>query len=185
MQAFDHLAVLVSIVLGLGITQLLSGFGRWLEQRDAVRAHAPSILWAVFLLLAHIQTWWSMFGLRHFEDWSFLQFALLLSQPIVLYLLAHLVFPLSAPGLDLRGNFERQRPWFFGALLVLLAVSVLKDLLRHGHLPETANLVFHGVLFLVGTLALLTRRDAHQRWIAWIALAAMAAYIALLFRQLG
>lgn len=185
MQAFDHLAVLVSIVLGLGITQLLSGFGRWLEQRAAMRAYMPAIVWAVFLLLVHVQTWWSMFGLRGFEDWSFLQFALLLLQPIVLYLLAHLVFPLSAPALDLRTNFELQRPWFFGALLVLLAVSLLKDLARHGHLPEPANLVFHAVLSVVAIVALATRKDLPHRVLAWVALLAVAAYISLLFRELA
>jgi hypothetical protein len=185
MQAFDYLAVLISIVLGLGITQLLAGFGRWLEQRAAVRAYAPAIAWALFLLLVHIQTWWSMFGLRHFEDWSFLQFLLVLLQPIILYLLAYLVFPLSASTLDLRANFELQRPWFFGTLLVLLAVSLLKDLARHGHLPEPANLVFHGVLFVVGVAALATRRDPHHRIIAWVALLAIAAYISLLFRALA
>jgi hypothetical protein len=37
-DAFNYLAVLISIILGLGIAQLLSGFGRWIEQRRSFQA---------------------------------------------------------------------------------------------------------------------------------------------------
>lgn len=185
MEAFDYLAVLISIVLGLGITQLLAGFGRWLEQRATVRAHAPAVLWAAFLLLAHIQTWWSMFGLRHGTAWTFVQFFLVLLQPILLYLLAHLVFPLAGGGLDLRGNFVAQRRWFFGTFLLLLAASLGKDLVRHGRLPDAPNLAFHGVLAVIGGLGLATGGERAQHGLAWAALLLIGAYIALLFPSLA
>jgi hypothetical protein len=46
---------------------------------------------------------------------------------------------------DLRENFFHQRPWLFGLLIVLLGVSLLKDLVRSGSLPDPMNLGFHGV----------------------------------------
>jgi hypothetical protein len=46
MGAFEYLSVLISIVLGLGITQLLLGFSRWLEQRKSFRAYGPAIAWS-------------------------------------------------------------------------------------------------------------------------------------------
>lgn len=185
MEPFDYLAVLISIVLGLGITQLLSGFGRWLEQRASVRAHAPAVLWAAFLLLVHIQTWWAMFALRHWPDWTFIQFLLVLLQPILLYLLAHLVFPLAGGGLDLRGNFLAQRRWFFGTFLALLAVSLLKDLVRQGHLPGWPNLAFHGVLGVIGVLGMVAGGERVQRVLAGVALLLIGAYIAVLFPTLA
>ena len=55
MDAFSYLSVLLSIVLGLGITQLLQGFGRLMNARSRVRPYWPSLLWAVVLLVAHVQ----------------------------------------------------------------------------------------------------------------------------------
>jgi hypothetical protein len=108
-EAFEYLAVLLSIVLGLGITQLLAGFGRWLEQRRIFRPYWPSIAWGAFLLIVHVQTWWSMFGLRHWGSWSFLQFSVVLLQPAILFLLTILVFPsANASELDLRKTFLLQ-----------------------------------------------------------------------------
>ena len=74
MDQFNYLAVLISIILGLGITQLLSGFGRWIEHRATFRAYAPAICWAFVLLVIQVQCWWAMFGLREQTDWTFLKF---------------------------------------------------------------------------------------------------------------
>ncbi len=51
MEAFAHLSILISIILGLGIAELLSGFARTLEKRRVVRIYAPPILWALLLLV--------------------------------------------------------------------------------------------------------------------------------------
>ena len=182
MESFEYLSVLISIVLGLGITQLLLGFGRWLEQRKTMAAYAPAIVWAIVLVLSHVQTWWSMYGLRGYEDWFFLQFSFVLLQPITLFLLSTLVFPSpTAPQQDLRANFFEQRPWFFALLMVLLVVSILKDLVRTGSLPSPLNLGFHAVLFLIGVVGFVTNRESAQRWLAYAGLLVLLLYIAALF----
>src|SRR5262245_10261047 len=96
MDPFSYLAVLISIILGLGITQLLSGLGRLLQDRRRVKVYWPTIVWVGLLLVVHVQTWWAMFGLRTLSNWSFLAFLLVLLQPIVLFLLAALILPDSA-----------------------------------------------------------------------------------------
>jgi len=50
MSEFEYLAVLVSLVLGLGITHLLTGVGRMIHRRDEFRVDAAHLLWtgAVF-----------------------------------------------------------------------------------------------------------------------------------------
>ncbi len=185
MQPFDYLSVLISIVLGLGITQILQGFAAWLGQRDRFRAYSPAVLWAITLLVAHIQTWWSMFGMRHADEWTFLQFSAVLMQPAVLYMLSTLVLS-GAPGeADMRANFLHHRRWFFGFFLALLVVSLLKDVIRMGHLPAADNLAFHAVLFLIGGVGLASARDAIQRAVAVAALLAVVAYVALLFADLA
>jgi len=185
MDAFDYLAVLISIILGLGITQLLIGVGRWIEQRHALRAFSPAMIWAGILLLVHVQTWWSMFGLRFVPEWTFVQFTIVLLQPIVLFLLATIVLPSErAPVLDLRANYLGQRRWFFGLLGFLLVVSVVKDLLVTGSLPSGLNLAFHIGFLVVAIAALSTEREGAHRTISAVAAIAMLAYVALLFREL-
>ena len=186
MRPFDYLSVLLSIVLGLGITRLLSGLARWLEHRKEVRGYAPTLVWAVVLLLLHVQTWWAMFGLRFWPDWSFLQFSIVLAQPIVLYLLASLAMPSeSSPERDLRANFFHHRVVFFALVITLLVVSLVKDIVRQGHLPEWRNLAFHAAFFTTAALALATRRDLHQRILAMVGLILILAYVALLFAELA
>jgi len=185
MGAFEYLSVLLSIVLGLGITHLLLGFGRWLEQRDTFQAYEPALAWAAFLLLVHVQTWWTMFGYQGFEDWNFLQFSVVLLQPILLFLLAVVVFPGPNAGRpDLRENFLHQRPWFYGLLAALLVVSLLKDLVRDGHLPETPNLVFHGVFLAGAVIGWHSRRESVHRLLAYLGLLLFFGYIAVLFGDL-
>jgi hypothetical protein len=184
MEAFDYLSVLVSIILGLGITQLLSGFGTWLEQRQSFRAYGPAIAWAGFLLLVHVQTWWTMYGMRGFDSWNFLQFAVVLLQPIILYLLAVIVLPgPNAPQNDPRANFHMQRRWFFGLLMGIVVVSLLKDASRF-ELPDAANIGFHAIFFAIALIGFFSAREGVQRALAFGSFAAFGIYIALLFAEL-
>jgi hypothetical protein len=180
---FNYLAVFISMILGLGVAQLLSGFGRWVEQRASFRAYGPAIAWAGILLIVHVQTWWVLFGLRSRTGWTFLEFGTVLLQPILLFLLATLVLPGSAET-DLRANYFAQRRWFFGLLLALLVMSVLKDLLLDGHLPSLANLAFHAFLFVTAAIAIATDRETYHRAFAYTSIAFMALYITLLFARL-
>lgn len=127
-----------------------------------------------------------MFGMRHYVEWSFLQFSIVLLQPIFLLLLATFVLPGSgATDLDLRANYFAQRSWFFGLFLSLLMVSVVKDLVRSGSLPEPINLAFHAAMFVIGGSALVARRDLYHRVLAFVALLLIVAYISLLFAELA
>ncbi|HEY3948406.1 hypothetical protein [Phenylobacterium sp.] len=186
MQAFDYLSVLLSIVLGLGLTQLLSAVARWMELRHEVKPYAPAAIWAVFLMVVLVQTWWSMFGMRGRAAWSFLQFCVVLAQPTLLYLLTALALPgPQSEERDLERFFFRHRSWFFGLLMALLVVSVSKDLVLGHRLPSTPNLAFQAVFFIGAVVALVVRRNGVQLLIAIIALVLMLAYIATLFANLA
>ena len=185
MGAFDYLSVLVSIVLGLGITRLLMGFGRWVESRSEFHAFGPSLAWAGFLLLVHIETWWTMFGYMQHREWTFLQFVVVLLQPMVLFLMTLLVFPSSdSRRQDLRENFLHQRPWFFGLLVVLLIVSIMRDLVLGRTLPGAMNLAFHGIFFVAAIIGMTLKQERGHRSLAYSVLVVFVAYTVLLFFHL-
>lgn len=185
MTAFEYLSVLISIILGLGIAQLLAGVGRWIECRRSLQPFLPTVLWIGVLLLIHVQTWWTMFGLRGLTEWTFVKFAIVLLQPILLYLLATVASPaISDAGGSMRDSYFDRRPWFFGLLASLLAVSLGKDLLVSGALPGPMNLAFHGLFLAVAISGLVSRRLAVHHIGAVIVSIAIASYIALLFAEL-
>lgn len=186
MDAFAYLSVLISIILGLGITRLLTGLGHQIEFRGLVRGYWPALAWAIVLLLLHVQTWWSMFGMRAFEQWAFHDFAVVLLQPIVLYLLAVLVLPSpgTAASIDLKQHYHAQRRWFFGLFATLLIVSLVKDLALMGHLPDPVNLAFHLVFLGLSLAAIAIYRAWFHRAFAALMLMLFTTYIALLFPTL-
>ena len=185
MDEFSYLSVLISIILGLGMTQLLSGFARWIEQRETFRAYGPAMAWAAMLLLVHIQGWWSMFGMRHHRDWTFLEFVIVLLQPITLFLMSALVLPgANSPELDLRRNYFAQTRWLFGLMLALLVISVVKDVALNGELPEQANLAFHAFLFAMAAIGVATENETYHRAFAYSSAVFFTAYIGLLFARL-
>ena len=187
MDAFSYLSVLISIILGLGVTHLLSGVGRIIERRDNIEPYWPSFVWAAVLFILHVQTWWVMFGLRAHQGWTFGAFLVVLVQPAVLYLLAVLVFP---PGLgndapiDMRANYHRQAPWFFGLALLLLVQSIGRDLVISGALPNVVNVGAHIVFFALWAGAALTRRETYHGLVAVCTAVLFAVYVGLLFTTL-
>jgi hypothetical protein len=53
MNAFSYLSVLLSIIIGFGMTQVLTAMGRLIRHRAHVRFYWPSLLWAFTVLAIH------------------------------------------------------------------------------------------------------------------------------------
>jgi hypothetical protein len=91
MDQFSYLSVLLSIILGLAITQVLQGF-RGICSRSRVRMYWPVLLWAVGLGMC-VQGWWAMFDLRETSSGRSPTSPVVLLQTVFTYMLAALVFP--------------------------------------------------------------------------------------------
>ena len=143
-------------------------------------------MWAALLFLIDMQVWWAMYGLRLRRDWTFLAFGVVLAQTATLYLMAAVALPeqVDEDGTDLGVYFDRHHRWFFAFFLATLVVSVTKDLILSGRLPDPTNLAFHVVLGLGCVGGLLLRHRRAQGWLALGFTAGIIAYIALLFTRL-
>ena len=186
MNPFEFLSVLISIIVGLAITQLLSGAARLIQVRARVRPHATTLLWMATLLLLDTQIWWAAFFRRFTQDWNFFLFLFYLLMPILAFLLSYLVLPElgDEDEIDLVDNFNANRPWFFGIFALLLCASLAEQAIRVGSLQLDADVAFR-LLFLALSLAGATIRSARAHaWGAAIALALMCGYVAMLFLQL-
>jgi hypothetical protein len=186
MDAFSYLSVLISLILGLAITQVLKGFRGLMHARARVRGYWPTVLWGVLIIVISVQGWWSMFGLRHHEDWTFLEFSAVLAQTIVLYLLAALVLPdiFGDAQVDLREHYYDHRRWFFSLLVLLIATSLTKQLLIERKLPDPADLRFHVAFAATAISGIVVGRPRYHEFLAALGAVAIFAYIAFLFEHL-
>jgi len=187
MDAFSYLSVLLSIILGLAITQVLQGYRALLLARGRVRVSASVLIWSVLILLFAAQAWWASFGLRDRSHWDFLSFAVILLQMILLYMLAALVFPdIETSGtVDLNEHSDKYRRVFFGFLIAMLLTSVSKDLILDHRLPSPTNLGFHLLLIGFAIAGIVGRNHRLQVALAVASAIGFLAYVALLFALLS
>jgi hypothetical protein len=158
---FGHLSTLITIVLGLGITNLLTGLAVLIRTRSETTMYWPVTAWMGTLFLALVQNWWSMFVLRQITHWNFVAFFVVLMQPVLLFLPTALIVPKPSGGLrvDLRADFYRHTRWFFACLAGEICVSVAKDVMLYGRLPRTANLAAHVGFFTFAAIGCWTRNE--------------------------
>ena len=186
MESFNYLSVLLSIILGLAITQVLLGFRGLILTRAKVKLYLPTVLWAGIALLIAIQAWWASFGLRMRTSWTFLGFILIVLQAISVYMATAVVLPdISGDSVvDLRDHYFAHRSWFFSFLLLSVVFSTAKEFALTGHLPGRLNAKFHVIFAVSGILAAIIRRKWFHELLAPVFAVVFLLYIALLFGRL-
>jgi len=86
MSNFEFIVTLMSIIVGLGVTNLLAPGGRFIGARKTRWTKSVSLLTAATLLLLVLQ-WWVTFKWNTDLNWSFDEFLVLIVWTITLYLL--------------------------------------------------------------------------------------------------
>ena len=159
MGVFEYLGVIVSVIMGLGVTHILAGVSKMIHHRKTLRSYWVHGLWSLNILIYVVTIWWGMFWWSGAQDWFYFQFLLLILYAIVLFFSASLLFPWDLPDdLDFEEHFYDTRPWFFSVVTLAWCLAIpetyLKSDDRLRDLPE-AYLVFvltHLVLGLIGAL---------------------------------
>lgn len=132
MSEFEYVVVMVSVVLGLGITQILAGTTLSIQQPDRIRPDPVHGGWVAYMMLQHLQTWWVIWLAR--DDLPVLNlgtFIVLMGNPVLLYLATSVLLPpRMTRRLVLRAHFEQVRRSFFllfgaSAVWALITVRVL------------------------------------------------------------
>lgn len=189
-EAFQYLTVLVSIVLGLGLTQLLTAVGRLVQARARVRLYWPTLLWVALLFLIHVQSWWAMFDLRDHAAWTFLEFLVVLLTPTTLFLMTALILPDVAESvgdgqtLDLRAHYYAQARWFFGAAAAVIVSSLLRPVVLDGEFPLDLDRGLQLVFLACALAAAWSPRPRLHEALAAFGAVWYGAYVALLFTRL-
>jgi hypothetical protein len=185
MSPRDHAILLVTVIVGLGLSELLAGLHRLVRARHRVRWHPLPLLWAVLALILVSNYWWGVYlGLTGVENsHSAGSFLLGLLMPILLYLVCAATLPAAnvvVDGLDLRAAYYEEAGYFFTLLLLYVLVSAVQVVIAAGAWQWSAlNLARLGIGLLIAPLIWLRRP-----WCHWaVVLLLLTAMVAQLFLQ--
>jgi hypothetical protein len=160
MSLFEFLMVLVSIIIGLGIAEILTGIARQIRCRGSIHGYWVHSVLVTMLFFALLQQWWEIWGLRVVPEWTFHGLVMMLTGPVGLFLIAHLLFPEPIQGANFREYYNgAMRPiWWLAALTVVLA-TLFRPLVFDSSLVSLDNAT--SFLLFFGFIALaISRRSA-------------------------
>lgn len=181
MSTAEYLSVLVSIVVGLGISHVLSGVGNLLVDRLRVRFWWVWGVAVLMVFLAHVQFWWGTFSVAGTVAANFFAFLFFLLTPIALYLAAVVLLPdfEGEAEIDLQAHFLANHRWFFGFIAAVPLLNAVRSVVISGDPPLNADRVFEAVFFVIQIVGAVTARPAWQKLIAVLNLTLFVAMVVL------
>ncbi len=133
MSPFEYVIVLISIILGLGITTILTGIAELIKHTRPVRLFAPYIIWILLIFMLHFQDWWLSYQFKEVHEWSLQFFLVIVLYPINLYILAHLLFPAGlSQDFDSKTFYLNHYPRLFIGAIILVVLSVIQNVAVSG-----------------------------------------------------
>lgn len=177
MGAYQHVVVVMSILLGLAVTQLLRGIAQLYRTRKRVPTYWLHSAWAALLVGFSLLLWWTYWSYRDIESWDFLRFVLYVSPTLVFSFLTLIAFPDSADQVtSLKDYYFANRRAFFGILALYgLLAGTTAVVVRGLPVLDPSN----GVRLLMVLLLLILARSASERVHA--ALFGVSAALVVLF----
>lgn len=160
MSPFEYVIVLVSIIIGLGITLVLTGIAQLIREDRSITLFWPYLIWIGLVFVMHIHEWWITYQLKSTVAWRLPTFLFIILYPILLFILANLLFPDSweKTNRDMKQFYFSLYPRFFGCVVVLVVLSILQNIFISG-LPIATQFV-HVIILVVISAMLIFRPKA-------------------------
>ncbi len=168
MSDFEFLSVLVSIVIGLGLTHMLAGLGRVIHFRHQNRLDPVHMAWSVTVFLVLVLNWWVFLLWREFEYWNFATYIAVIIWTASMYVLALALYPPQLTGqVDFGEVFTANRSWFMITFTVMILLDVLTTSLRERSLPPPYYLAFVGHFAMITALGVVIKSRRYDLIAAW------------------
>src|SRR5215467_11336229 len=175
MSSFEFIAALMSIIVGLGVTNLLAGAGRAFYRRKENPLDEVHIVLTLATLLLLVLQWWVTFKWNTEVIWSFDRFLVLT------------VFPyppdLSEAEEHLR-RFQRNRAGYYSAFILMCVLDIAQTGI-HGDLFHPIWYVpFVGQYGTLAAIGLIAHRRGYDRFFAWYQLITLLIWALVVRRYL-
>jgi len=150
--------VLVSIIVGLGVAEILTGIARQFRSRATSVAYWVHSCGVAVIFLALLQNWWELWELRNVDEWVFSGLVLMLLPPAGLYLIAHLIFHDPIEGAEIKAYYYGEmRPVWWLAVLVAIASTLFRPLAFGADIVDLDNAA--AVLMVIVFITLATSKS--------------------------
>lgn len=178
MDIINHAVTLISIIVGIGLTEMFGNLHRLIRNRAQVSWDWLPVLWSGSLLMLVINYWWAIYqgiiGLDQLSNAA--ELGLILIQPILLFLLAASVLPSfgAAQTCDMRRYYEDSRRTFLGTFVLYQILNYAIAFII-GTLGWNVPTGIRTIILLLLVLALLI----NNRRFDWVAAAGILAVLIL------
>lgn len=155
---FEYVTILVSIILGLGITKILSSLAELLYDFKKVRFFWVHSIWVILILYIHVQEWFILYELKGYPSWKLPVFLFILLYPITLFLAASMLFPVidKNEDVDLKSFFtSNYKPLYFFFLDCIVLSLIFNVWLLEVKLNQQ---IFLMILMLITSILLVQKK---------------------------
>ena len=169
MDLREHSIALISVIVGLGLADLLGNFNRLVRAGREVRWAVLPLVWALVALVLVNNYWWGLYqgyvGVTSAAN--ALTFLLGLGMPIMLYLICAAALPngRSEAARDLRAAYFLESRYFFALIVLYVLATLVQTVILKGAFQWTIPMLER--CLIMGTcLPLLWMRDVRYHWFA-------------------
>ena len=178
MDILQHLTTLVSIVVGLGLTEMLSRLLRLIHNRERIRWDALPIAWAALSVVMVLNYWWGLYvgasGLAQVTN--AVQFGLLLLPAILLFLTTASVLPQFEAGDDwnMSEAYVAQRRIVIATFILFQCGTWISAMIVGTFGWNAVSVIRVAIIAVLGLMLLINRR--RMDWIGVGLIFAMLAW---------
>lgn len=162
MDKFEFIAVLVSIVFGVAITNLLSGMARSYFARELSNTRLG---WSLAVGMVLLANWWGFFRWSDNPEWTFPQFLFL-----VFWSTTHFLFAVSIYPYDFLDEYseEMQRKLLLRVMLMVVAADLAENAVRGELFSPWYYPLFMTFLGLLAIAPLVSKSPVVMRAAGWL-----------------
>lgn len=177
MTDFEFFSVLISIVIGFGLTHLLAGLGRAFHFRRVNKIDPVHVAWTITVFFVLVLNWWVTLLWRDYDTWTFSVFFTMILWTSSFYVLALALYPPHLPeDVNYREMFEANRTWFLVTWSIMCLLDLLVTFFREGGIPEVFYIAFVGHFFLIAVVGIFVKNRKYDLLAAWYIAITMAAW---------
>ena len=180
MATFEYISVLISIIVGLGITHLLVGIARLINHPDRYRVYWIHLLWTIQSFEWLVFFWWFNLTMATREEWTGLLYTFFVLFVVTSFLRCAVIIPIDFPeDGDFREYFFAKRRWFFGLLIVEGLFNFTDSQIKGMDLPVWAWILVGIVILVPNAVAMGTKNVKFHGALAVISVFFMTLWLVL------
>ena len=136
MDTFSYVMTLVAIIVGLGITHILSGLGHAIQRLSGhgapIRLESVYLYWVSNIFIWLISFWWFEYKFYDLQtEWTFGLYTFIVLYAVFLYMVAVVLVPVTMSEMhDSYEYFMNKRKWIFSFFILLFIIDTIDTFLK-------------------------------------------------------